>query len=889
MLTKVAMNKGEDMKTAVLISRSALAVALVVSGGSAFAQGTPGAVTSDPQEPVAADIVVTGTRTTGMRAADSPAPIQLLDSSAIKRVGQPDLNAVLAQQLPSVQVQAYGSDQTAMHPSIKQRGLSPNHTLILINGKRRHGTSNVNVAQGNPYIGGAAPDLSLIPEDAIDHIEVLQDGAAAQYGTDAIAGVVNFILKKNPGVTIDGTGGQYIDKGGARYDVQARVGVQPVEGMNISLVGQRGFKNYSFRGDLEPRVFNTSIASVASLLASYPAILQFPNYPYVNRNISEGRMTFTNGLYNLDYQVTPDIDVYSFGTYSHKVGRTFQTYRLPNVVVGKSTIGVPAGTGDVPFPGGFSPQELTRETDYAVTAGVQGTFKDTTFDLSSTYGRDQNNVYVDHTANAALYFDTSTATTPGYSPSTIYDGSFIFSQWTNTLDLTRKLDVGLASPITLAGGLEYRRENYILEPGELASYYVSPYATTIVNGVKVAAKQGGAQSFFGYSPANASNNTRHVTAQYLDASVRPVDAWIVDAAVRHEHYSDFGSTTVFKLTSRYDFSSAIGIRGTASTGFRAPTLAEAFYSGINVGPTSLTGVFAPNSAGARALGLDGLKAEKSTNFSAGIVAHPVSRLTVTIDGYYIAIRNRIVQSGQFFGANVRNGVNVPGAVTSNSVLDALRAAGVPVDSVLSTLYSGQTGNISLQTFVNGVTTHTTGIDFMANYASDFGKMGHVDWSLSANYNKTEITHVNAPPSNVNQGALLLDPSAQSNITDTTPRIRATAAAYWTLGSFFLNLRESFYGRSSLLLADPTTGRYTDRAYIKTAFITDLEVGVNLTRYLKISGGANNLFNHYPTKYPDSYRNQLFTGNSANYTSVYPVWSPFGTQGGYYYGRVSLNF
>ncbi len=492
---------------------------------------------------------------------------------------------------------------------------------------------------------------------------------------------------------------------------------------------------------------------------------------------------------------------------------------------------------------------------------------------------------MDNTANAALYFDSSTTTTKGYSPSKIYDGAFFFSQWSNTFDMTHKFDVGLASPVTLAGGLEYRRENYVLEAGELASYYVSPYATTVVNGITVTAKPGGAQSFFGYSPANASNNTRHVKAGYLNASVKPTEDWIIDGAVRYEDYSDFGDTTVFKLTTRYDFSPAFALRGTASTGFRAPTLAEAFYSGINGGPTSITGIFAPNSAGARSLGVSGLRPEKSTNFSLGVVAHPAPRLTITLDGYYIEIRDRIVQSGQFFGANIRNGVDVAGTPTSPSVLDALRGQGVPVDSVLSTLRGGQTGNIAIQLFVNGVTTRTIGADLMVNYASDFGDWGRVDWSLSANYNDTEITKINAPPSAVNQAALLLDPSAQSNITDTTPKIRVTAGAYWTSDNLFVNLRGSLYGQSSQLLADPTSGLYVDRIPINTAFITDLEVGMNLNKNIKFSIGANNLFDHYP----DYYRNQLYSGNSANYTSVYPVWSPYGTHGGYYYARVGLNF
>jgi iron complex outermembrane receptor protein len=880
------------MKSFNMVSRGALALALLGSAQVAWAADPAPADPAPAAEDAPSDIIVTGTRLSGFRASDSPAPIQLLGSDAMKRVGQPDLNQVLAQQIPSIQVQAFGTDQTAMHPSVKLRGLNPNHTLVEINGKRRHGTSNVNVA-GGPYGGAAAPDLSLIPQDAIDHIEVLQDGAAAQYGTDAIAGVINLILKKNPGLNLNVTGGHYFDQGGGRYDVMGRFAAEPFDGAYVSITGEKSFKNYSFRGDVDPRVANTNIASVVSLLAAYPAIKSFPYYPYVNRIVGDGRLQITNGLYNAGYEFAPGFEVYTFGTYSHKIGRTFQNYRLPNVVVGKSTVGVAAGLGDIPFKGGFSPQELTRETDYAVTGGVKGEFLDTTFDLSSTWGKDTNNIYVDRSANAALYFDSSTTTSPGYSPSSFFNGAFVFSQWSNTFDLTREFDVGMASPLSVAAGLEYRRENYILRAGDPSSYYVSPYATTVVNGTTVAAKQGGAQSFFGYAPANASNSFRKNFSQYLDLSLKPVDAWLIDAAVRHEHYSDFGDTTVFKLTSRYDFSDAIAVRGTVSTGFRAPTLAEAFYSGINVGPTSLSGVFAPNSSGARSLGLTGLKPEKSNNYSIGLVLKPVPRLTVTLDGYYIRIRDRIVQSGSFFGANYNRGVPVAGTVTSQSVLDALRAAGVPVDSVLATLQAGatngQSGSITLQTFVNGVKTSTSGVDFVATYNSDLGGIGHVDWSLSANYNKTKILSVALPPSGINQAALLLDPSAQSNLTDTTPKFRATAGAYWTLGMFSVNLRESFYSKSSLLVANPTSGLYTDRLTLKNKLVTDLEVGLQPRKFLKLSIGANNLFNTYPTKYPDAYRNQQYNNNSTGYITKYPTWSPIGINGGYYYGRVSVNF
>jgi iron complex outermembrane receptor protein len=841
-----------------------------------------GAAAASPQSTSDSDIIVTGTRTTGLKAADSPAPIQLLGNDQLKRVGQPDLVQALAQTLPSIQAQAFGTDQAALHPEIKLRGLNPNHTLVLIDGKRRHGTANI-VVNGGIYLGAAGADISLIPEDAIDHIEVLQDGAAAQYGTDAIAGVINIILKKKgSGGTFNVTGGHMIDQGGASYDVMGNIGITPIENSFLNVTVERKYADYTFRGDLDPRVVDNGVGtgvngnSGRSILAKFPNVVNAPDYPYVNQIVGDPRYTLTNVLYNAGYDISPDVQLYSFGTYSRRHGQAFENYRLPNAAFGKSPT-------DFPFPLGFSPQETTFETDYAATAGVKGSFMDTTFDLSSTYGKDLNRSYVAHTANLSLYYDSSNFSTvngvttynPGYTPTYIHDGDFVDSQWTNTLDLTHKFDLGLAEPLNVAGGLEYRRENYQLRAGDPASYYVGTGTLA-----------GGTQGFFGYSPQNASDDNRNNFSEYLDLSLKPIEKLMLDGAVRHEHYSDFGNTTVWKITGRYDFSPAIAIRGTASTGFRAPTLAEEYYSGVNVSTATIAGIFAPNSPGAAALGISGLKPEKSRNYSAGIVLHPVSHLTMTLDAYSISIRNRIVQSGSFYGYS-----STASTIISPSVLAALRAAGIAVDPVIAVINGppAQSGSVSIQTFVNGASTRTQGIDYVATYSSNFGELGDVDWSLAVNYNKTKITKVNSPPSNVNQQAALLDPAAESNLTTTTPKVRVTAGAFWTVGKFSLNARESFYGPTSALTQDLIVGTQYDKVTITHKFITDLELSFQILKPLRLSVGANNLFNQYPTKYPAYLRAEQYSKASTAYVTIYPTFSPIGIDGGYYYGRLSVTF
>jgi len=886
------------------ISLFALACASVW-GAPAFAAAVPGSAPADPPAPAVApadpqveesggtDIIVTGTRTTGMRAADSPAPIQILGNDALKRTGSPDLIQSLAQNLPSIQAQSFGSDLQAHNLQLKLRGLSPNHTLILVNGKRRHGTANVSVA-GGPYGGSAAPDISFILPDSIDHVEVLQDGAAAQYGTDAIAGVINFIQKTaDHGGVLSATGGQYFDQGGKSYTVSGNIGLAPFDGAYLNITAEKKFKDYSFRGDVNPQVYGSTPGALA-YLAKYPAIKDLPYYPYTNRIEGDPKIDQTSVMYNAGYKFG-DFELYSFGSYGHKIASAYENTRPPDTVVsGAGTIAAGSVAGVPFYAGGFQPQESIRETDYSFTGGFKGAFGETTFDLASTYGRDFVGVYVLNSANAQLYKAT------GSTPTTFHDGDFVNSQLDNTLDVTHPFDIGLAGDLNVAAGLEYRHEKYQLLAGDPASYY-----------------GGGAQSFFGYSPNDASSNTRNVFAQYLDVSVKPVEPWLIDGAVRHEHYSDFGDTTVFKLTSRFDLSTAFAVRGTVSTGFRAPTLAEGFYSGINVGPSSVSGVLPPNSAGAASLGFGGLKPEKSTNFSLGFVVNPAPRVTFTLDGYWIEIRNRIVISSSFSGFSggyCPQGVTATGCQPFNAdnyaiqnqqvVLNAVAGAlggSIPSYVLLNNLGTRNIdGSVSIQSFVNGVKMRTRGIDFVANYSTNFDSLGHVDWSFTANYNDNKVLGINALPSALYTSTTqptktqLIDRYSVSQLEESTPKFRATAAAYWELGKFSLNLRESFYSVTKNLVATPGNSPLKGADYevrIAPSFLTDLELGFQVLKPLKLSIGANNLTNHYPTR--TSFENirgaQLASGSRTYSTNVYPTFSPFGINGGYYYARATLRW
>jgi len=875
------------MKRLGMISLGAMAIA-ITAALPAMAQDTaPQASEGAPED----SIIVTGTRLTGMRAADSPAPIQLLGSDALQRTGSPDLLQSLAQQLPSVQAQAFGSDLQAHTLQMKLRGLSPNHTLILVNGKRRHGTANVSVA-GGPYGGSAAPDISFIIPESIDHVEVLQDGAAAQYGTDAIAGVINFIQKNaDHGGTINATAGEYYDQGGKTYSIGGNIGLAPIEGMYLNIAAQKKRKGFSFRGDINPQ-------SIDAVAGGNDAVADLPGYPYTNRIIGDPRINQTVVNVNAGYQFG-DFEVYGFGSYGHKKAAAYENTRSPAIIPGL-------------YPAGFQPQERIDETDYSATGGFKGMLGETSFDIASTYGKDVVEVYVWQSGNAQLYADT------GFTPTNFHNGDFFNTQWTNTLDLTHQFDIGLSEPINVAAGLEYRKETYGIRAGDPASYY-----------------GGGAQSFFGYSPNDAGKYKRKNFSQYLDISLKPTENWLVDGAVRHEHYSDFGDTTVFKLTSRYDFTDSFALRGTVSTGFRAPTLAEGGYSGLNVGPGFIGGVLPPASAAAAALGFGGLKPEKSTNFSAGLVFNPAPNFTITLDAYQITIRNRIMTSSGFSGFTGNRcpenyaGSNaeaclpfdadlyaiynqlavlqaVNGALGGSTSITGIDDPGVVIPGYVILAENGvdrnTDGGISVQSFVNGVKMRTRGVDLVANYNADLGEYGRLDITFTGNYNANKVLSINPLPSALYSSAenpgltSLIDTGSVVELEHSTPRFRGTLNAFWSWGKFTANVRESYY---SEVYAYETARTTTDagaagdliKVPVKSSFLTDLELGYQIAEPIKLSIGANNLFNKYPTERSmAAIRQAQLDNRERGYsTSKYPTFSPYGINGGYYYARINVTF
>lgn len=845
------------------------------------------AVTTDSGE--LREVIVTGTRQSGLTPATSPAPIQVVSGQDLQSVsGKGDLVTTLAKLVPSFVEQTFGGDQSNNTLQAKLRGLSPNDVLILVNGKRRHTTSSLAVDEG-PFQGGAGVDLNFIPANAIDHIEVLTQGAAAQYGSDAIAGVINIILKKDAqGGNVAASYGKYEDGGGVTNDYTGNVGFEPVPDSYLNLTAEVRNHGFSDRGGIDGRTLNPNV--------TYPNSnwVNVTGYPHLNLIIGDAQYSLKLFSLNTGYNLGAGTQLYAFASYGGRTGASYENYRAPSTVVYPSspaflnpTVVNPVIYG---FPLGFNPQEVTDQNDYDATVGIKGQLGGWQWDLSSSYGSNRDSIWTDHSANAAIFGgyasqDPQTGLVTHVlgtdtTPTNFYDGFFKATQWTSNLDLTREIDVGLAAPLTVALGAEYRRNTFAIGAGEPASYVGS-----------------GAQSFPGFLPVDAGSHSRDNYAAYVDVANKPFPNFLADLAGRYEHYTDFGSKTVGKITLRYDFAPSFAIRGTASTGFRAPTLAEEYYTTTNVSPDSATVQLQPNSKAATDLGLGNLRPETSTNFSVGLVLQPVPSLLATLDIYQIAIHNRIVSTGTL--SSLVNGIRVgtPGPDGLTPIEQAILDSGnqSPAEIVPG-------GSYAVTLFTNGIDTRTRGADFALDLPVAYGS-AKVDWSVGATYNDTVVTSIRSSPAQLSgqpvfaTGSSLFDPTVLSDLTSASPRYVINLGALLTAGKLTVNLREQIYGTSSeydsnlghtVAVPNSSTITYLEN-YVGLSPITSLDVSYEVLNGLTLTAGAQNLFN----RYPNQVNGALLAGFAAAYNRStvgrWPEFSPYGFDGGFYYFRGAYRF
>jgi len=780
-------------------------------------------------------IIVTGTRATNRTVAESLAPIDVLGAKDLENSGKQSVRDLLGTLVPSINVSNSGAGASFAVKTLSLRGLAGDQLLVLVNGKRRHNTATLFI-NGTTQNGQSPPDLDLIPSTSIERIEVLRDGASAQYGSDAIAGVINIILKNDnsgSGQLLLGATG---DGGGEQGRMQLSKGFDFLDGGHIHFTVDGFLQGRTYRSGPNPGQF---YAKLGSLYPGPASGTPDPREATVDRSsVNKGgqpQVTGVNGAYDLSIPVGDTTEFYSFGTASKRHSDAWLTYRFPDA------------PNNIPelFPEGYSPHLHIYDRDYQVAAGLRGDVTDGLhYDLSTTYAQ-----------NSARYRETTVvnASLGPASPTNLYIGKVTSQEWTTNLDFQTDFDLGLADALSVAFGAEYRWNSYAIGAGEPASYIDGGYRSTTGPNARVL-RTSGSQGVTGFPLSSAGKWSRDNWSAYLNLEQKVVDGVEVALAGRHEDYSDFGTTDTGKASIRIEPVKGFAIRGTASTGFRAPTLQQQHYSSastINVGGVLLPVSALPvDSTAAIALGAEPLKPEKSTNYSAGIVLTPFSGFNLTVDAYQIKIRDRILLSETLQGTLVRN---------------VLAAAGI-------------TSSAGGFYFSNAADTRTRGLDIVSTYRADLGDLGNALFSLSANFNKTVFTHVDPVPAVLaSSGLVLIGRAKQGDFTKGTPRDKFIANILWNSGPVSFNLRGTRYGKVTQV--HPTTPSLD--AVISPKIILDAEVGVDLTKGFKLTVGANNLLNKYPEK--------LVPALQGNGFSLYNQYSPFGVSGGFYYARLGLSF
>ena len=703
-------------------------------------------------------------------------------------------------------------------------------TPLELNGKRMHTSALVNV-NNTVGRGSAGADLNTIPAEAIDSVEILRDGAAAQYGSDAIAGVLNLVLKSDAApLKLEVKGGSTTHSDGQMIDTNLSGGWKVARGALFTTLEYRD-RYATNRALPDPR------SQIVNGDAGHNAV------PQPNTHWGDSYERDILGLFNLNVPFTDDANqiAYAFGNYDLRHGSHGGNYRRALDPTDWPQI----------YPLGFLPLIEPRISDYALNGGIRGEMAKWFYDASLGYGRNRFNFYVRHSLNVSL------GPTIPPNQTSFYAGSLGDRLYTGNLDLSRGFNVGLAGPLNVAGGVEYRREGYQVIAGEPASYVDGGS----LNQFGTARGTPGSQVFPGFRPDNAVDVSRNSKAVYVDTEGDILQQLRVGLAGRYENFSDFGSTTNGKLTLRYSPAKPLIFRAAASTGFRAPSLGQSFFSAVstnflrdasgNVVPFQVW--TAPvGSPIAVALGAKPLVPEKSRNYSGGVVWQPMSNLEMTADFFHIDIKHRIVLSGNFTQAQVQ--------------------------PILAPF-----GANSARFFTNAIDTRTNGYDLVVNHQRPIFN-GRIDLSAAYSNNKTSIVHLEpTPPQLTGLGAVLFDHLQTRTVTCGQPRDNARLMESYGQGPWNLTARQARYGDYCSI-----NNAVKDDQVYPAAWLADLETSYRWSKYT-FAIGAENLFDKFPGRNLNA-----GTANGSEQVGsagvfVYPRNSPFGMNGRFVYSRVSYSF
>lgn len=856
------------------------------------------------------EVIVTGTRAVGRVATQTPVPVDVLSIKDLtKSAPQANINQLLNYVAPSFTSNTMTvADGTDHIDPAQLRGLGPDQVLVLLNSKRRHTSSLVNV-NGTPGRGSVGTDLNAIPAFAIDRIEVLRDGAAAQYGSDAIAGVINVVMKKgtnklnaslytggfvsagandhrggldggqvqldlNYGIKAGKQGGfvnltasgtvrdetsRATDFNGSLYNIYNAIEKRAAAGgVNLSALFSNinntpntaqiisTIKQYAPQVTYLPAATQTSIQNAATI-GALQSILSANytndelNYRGLSRRdfnmrIGQSRLGSAQVFANAEFPLNNAWKIYAFGGYGIRSGNAAGFYRRPNQNRTSTEI----------YLDGFLPEIASDITDGSIAAGVKGkTRSGWNIDLSNTLGNNKFKYTVKNSVNTTLGVK---------SPTEFNAGSLAFLQNTINLDLSKAIAVLQGGNI--AFGSEFRLENYKIKAGSQDSYErydingnpATP--TTPANLLPTdffgSARPGGAQVFPGFRPENALSETRNSFAAYTDLELNITKAWLVEGALRFENYSDFGSTFNYKFATRIKAAKGLSIRAAVATGFRAPSQQQKYFNATATqfigGVPFEVGTFTNTSKAAEVLGIPKLKQEESLSASAGLSYKvPGTGLTVTVDGYFVKIDDRIILTGQFS-----------------------RPSGVVTGDLLLLQQAFDKANASAATFfTNAINTESKGIDFIVTNRFRFEKNISLKTDLAGTVSYTQRTgDIKASDILQKTGNLnnYFNEASRIYLESAVPRSKLSLMNTLTVNKLDLFIRQTYFGK----VTDPNTadvnGDGTEEgAFVNGQFIavehpvwgartiTDFSAGYQINKHWRVTAGANNIFDIYPDK------------------------------------------
>lgn len=810
------------------------------------------------QEGVSLDeIILVGSRSPRRTATDTPVPVDVIDVANLAiTTGKVEINEILQYAAPSFNAtKQSGSDGADHIVPASLRGLGPDQTLVLINGKRRHQSSLVNIF-GTRGRGNSGTDLNAIPVSAIKRIEVLRDGASAQYGSDAIAGVINIVLKNSTDGFSGGiTYGAYSTKVGGNYaqkifDTQG--GWEPdlfnIEGKNRIDGKSKNFDGGTVKIDANYGIAlndNGGFINFTTEFLSKQNTLR-PGFEWRKGYGSAGIDGF-NFMINASLPINDNTEFYAFG------GRNF---RDTNAYAFSRDSFDNGDNRSVPslYPNGFTPRITSLITDVSVSLGVRHKMANGwNVDFNNTYGKNNFHYYIKDSNNASM---------GDASPTDFDAGGHFLSQNTTGLDFSKYFE-DIASGMNIAFGMEYRTENFGIFSGEVASYALydengipltNPETQIPATDINGDALDGGSQGFPGYSPANVVNRSRTNYGIYFDTELNVSETFLLAVAVRFEDYSDFGNTFNGKLASRVKVSDEFTIRGSVSTGFRAPSLAQLYYNlvfnNIVAGQSVPSLLSANNSTVTKAFGIGQLTEEKAVNTSIGFTFKK-GGFTATVDAYSINVDDRIILTDNFTDQTILGPLNVDAA----------------------------------QFFANGVDTKTTGLDIVLNYKTNIGSDGRINVGLIGNLNKLEIKKINN--GNLNEFTFF-GPFSQAYLEAAAPDYKFGLNLGYSLSKF--NALVTLTQFSEVILQDfqwvdtpATTQAEADALFpiatdvYEAAMTVDLSLGYEFSDKLKLNIGVNNLFNIYPTEQFDGWTDQGGFSDSVQ----------MGSDGMYIFSRLSF--